>query len=35
MQTLRRPKVRDQATEQIKLYIVENRLARGDRPREL
>jgi GntR family transcriptional repressor for pyruvate dehydrogenase complex len=31
MQTLRRPKVRDQATEQIKQYIVEHRLAPGDR----
>jgi GntR family transcriptional repressor for pyruvate dehydrogenase complex len=31
MQTLRRPKVRDQATEQIKQYIVERKLAPGDR----
>jgi GntR family transcriptional regulator, transcriptional repressor for pyruvate dehydrogenase complex len=31
MQTLRRPKVRDQATEQIKQYIVEHKLASGDR----
>lgn len=31
MQTLRRPKVRDQATEQIKQYIVAHRLAPGDR----
>ena len=31
MQTLRRPKVRDQATAQIKQYIVEQRLAPGDR----
>jgi DNA-binding FadR family transcriptional regulator len=31
MHTLRRPKVRDQATAQIKQYIVEQRLAPGDR----
>lgn len=31
MQTLRRPKVRDQAAEQIQQYIVANRLAPGDR----
>ena len=31
MQTLRRPKVRDQATEQIKQFIVEQKLAPGDR----
>ncbi len=31
MQTLRRPKVRDQAAEQIKQYIVEQRLGAGDR----
>lgn len=31
MQTLRRPKVRDQATAQIKQYIVERKLAPGDR----
>lgn len=31
MQALRRPKVRDQATEQIKQYIVERKLAPGDR----
>jgi DNA-binding FadR family transcriptional regulator len=31
MQTLRRPKLRDQAAEQIKLYIVSNNLAPGDR----
>lgn len=31
MQTLRRPKVRDQATEQIKQYIVEQKLVPGDR----
>jgi GntR family transcriptional repressor for pyruvate dehydrogenase complex len=31
MQTLRRPKLRDQAAEQIKQYIVANNLASGDR----
>lgn len=31
MRTLRRPKIRDQASEQIKRYIVEHRLAPGDR----
>lgn len=31
MKTLRRPKVRDQATEQIKQYIVLHKLAPGDR----
>jgi GntR family transcriptional repressor for pyruvate dehydrogenase complex len=31
MQTLRRSKVRDQATEQIKQYIVERKLVPGDR----
>ena len=31
MQTLRRSKVRDQATEQIKQYIIERKLAPGDR----
>ncbi len=31
MQTLRRPKVRDQAAEQIQQYIVANRLVPGDR----
>lgn len=31
MQTLRRPKVRDQACEQIKHYIVERKLVPGDR----
>lgn len=31
MQTLRRPKVRDQATEEIKRYIVERGLRPGDR----
>ncbi|MBX3398650.1 MAG: FadR family transcriptional regulator [Gemmataceae bacterium] len=31
MQTLRRPKLRDQAAEQIKRYIVSNRLGPGDR----
>lgn len=31
MQTLRRPKVRDQATEQIKQFIVRHKLAPGDR----
>lgn len=31
MQTLRRPKIRDQAAEQIKQYIVAQRLAPGDR----
>jgi GntR family transcriptional repressor for pyruvate dehydrogenase complex len=31
MQTLRRSKVRDQATEQIKRYIVERKLVPGDR----
>lgn len=31
MQTLRRPKVRDQAAEQIKQYIVSERLVPGDR----
>lgn len=31
MQALRRPKVREQATEQIKQYIVDRRLAPGDR----
>jgi GntR family transcriptional repressor for pyruvate dehydrogenase complex len=31
MQALRRPKVRDQATEQIKQYIVERKLVPGDR----
>jgi GntR family transcriptional repressor for pyruvate dehydrogenase complex len=31
MQTLRRPKVRDQASEQIKRFIVERKLAPGDR----
>jgi DNA-binding FadR family transcriptional regulator len=31
METLRRPKVRDQATEQIKEYIVERKLVPGDR----
>ena len=31
MQTLRRHKVRDQATEQIKQYIVERKLVSGDR----
>lgn len=31
MQTLRRPKLRDQAAEQIKQYIVSNNLAPGDR----
>lgn len=31
MQTLRRPKVRDQATEEIKQFIVEQKLAPGDR----
>ncbi len=31
MQTLRRPKVRDQAAEQIKQHIIDNKLASGDR----
>ena len=31
MQTLRRSKVRDQATEQIKQYIIERKLVSGDR----
>lgn len=31
MQTLHRPKVRDQATEQIRQYIVERKLVPGDR----
>lgn len=31
MQALRRPKVRDQATEQIKQFIVEHKLVPGDR----
>lgn len=31
MQTLRRPKIRDQAAEQIKQYIVARKLAPGDR----
>jgi len=31
MKTLRRPKIRDQATEQIKKYIVERKLTPGDR----
>jgi GntR family transcriptional repressor for pyruvate dehydrogenase complex len=31
MQTLRRPKVRDQAAEQIKQYIVQRKLVPGDR----
>lgn len=31
MQTLRRPKVRDQASDQIKQYIVQRKLAPGDR----
>jgi DNA-binding FadR family transcriptional regulator len=31
MQTLRRPKLRDQAAEQIKQFIIEHRLAPGDR----
>lgn len=31
MQTLRRPKVRDQATEQIKHFIVDQKLVPGDR----
>lgn len=31
MQTLRRPKIRDQASEQIKQYIVEHHLGPGDR----
>jgi DNA-binding FadR family transcriptional regulator len=31
MQTLRRPKVREQATEQIKQFIVDRKLAPGDR----
>jgi DNA-binding FadR family transcriptional regulator len=31
MQTLRRPKVRDQACEQIKQYIIERKLVSGDR----
>ncbi len=31
MKTLRRPKIRDQATEQIKKYIVERKLTSGDR----
>ncbi|MBS0266892.1 MAG: FadR family transcriptional regulator [Planctomycetes bacterium] len=31
MQTLRRPKVRDQASEQIKRFIVDQKLAPGDR----
>lgn len=31
MRTIRRPKVRDQVSEQIKQYIVERRLAPGDR----
>lgn len=31
MQTLRRPKVRDQAAEQIKQYIIDRHLAPGDR----
>jgi DNA-binding FadR family transcriptional regulator len=36
MQTLRRPKLRDQAAEQIKQFIIERRLVPGDRlPTEL
>jgi DNA-binding FadR family transcriptional regulator len=36
MKTLQRPKVRDQANEQIKQYIIEHKLAPGDRlPTEL
>lgn len=31
MQTISRPKMRDQVTEQIKQYIVERNLAAGDR----
>src|SRR5579872_5430918 len=31
MHTLRRPKIRDQATEQIKQFIVSEKLAPGDR----
>jgi DNA-binding FadR family transcriptional regulator len=31
MQTLRRPKVRDQATDQIKQFIIKQKLAPGDR----
>lgn len=31
MQTLRRPKVRDQAAEQIKQHIIDNKLVSGDR----
>ncbi|MFM8218920.1 MAG: FadR/GntR family transcriptional regulator, partial [Planctomycetaceae bacterium] len=31
MKTLRRPKVRDQAAQQIRQYIVARRLAPGDR----